>query len=777
MDTHPINAVRITPLLGEPSGGARGARTLDYSSHEPDFASRLRHQYSVIQKHVRLIIISVISCVVACAVVVFLLMTPSYTATTRLLIERNPPQVLALRDDLISPEPLMPDEHDFYRTQDEMLQSRDLAAQVIRDENLDQASFLTQKRGILGAVSHFVSQVYWAMGVKPTVVKEDGIDSALIDSYLTDLLDIKPVPQTRIVEVSISTPNRDLSAKIANAHAETYIRRGVELRSQPGQDAEAFLNDKLGELRERVRRSETALNTFRRQHGIVDDIDGLVDRLPSDKGGSNPAETDIVMQRLADINKLLTEAEADRIGLEAQENLIARQNYDALPQVVNSTLIQTLKTQTATLEETYASAFSRFTANYPVVQQARAQLDEAKAHLSREIHQVVESIHEAYQAAKQKEDNLRLSLEAQKAAALALRDDAVNYALLERDADTNRQLYDNVVQRIKELAMTTQLRASNVSIVDRASPPIHPSSPKRLLSLVLSALIGLFGGVACAFFLESLDSTIRTPQELELRLGVPVLTSVPLFTRRALGPSLDTSPTLSSLNPRELPAVFGPATGSDHQADELVECYRSLQVELLAASGRDNGRPKRILFTSSIAGEGKTITALNCAMSFAESGSRVLLIDAELRRSSCHTHLGVANDLGLSDVLMNACSTQSAIKSIIPGRLDLLSSGSVAPNPAALLGSSRMVDLLNSATVDYDHILVDSCPVLPVSDTLMLSRNVDAVVFVLDASKTMRDSALRALVKLARAHACVIGAVINKVDPANSFSTYYYNYV
>ncbi|MCI0655792.1 MAG: hypothetical protein L0170_01830, partial [Acidobacteria bacterium] len=327
------------------------------------------------------------------------------------------------------------------------------------------------------------------------------------------MLDIRPIQQTRLVKIAFNTPDPELSARLANAHAQAYIRQRAELHSRVNDEARRFLEEQRGELKRRLEKSEAVLNRYRRDREIL----------------SLNEKENTVIERLVDLNKRLTEAEAERITLEAQVRLIRNRDYNSLPAVINSALIGQLKQQLTHLEGEYASLSRQLKASHPRMEQMRAQIAESRGRLRQEIHSVVEGSESAYLAAKAKEQELRAKLEQQKAAAHALKDAAVDYAILAREVDTNRQLYENVLQRMKETGVAADLRASNVFPIGKAIPPHRPSTRLNRQSLLLSALVGLMGGVGLAFLCEYLDNTFKTPKEVQRYLRLPNLGVIPDF--------------------------------------------------------------------------------------------------------------------------------------------------------------------------------------------------------------------------------------------------------
>ncbi len=717
----------------------------------------LRDYYRVVRKHLRLIIVCFLGTSLAAALTL-LTMTPIYTAQTTLLIEPKSPQVLDFRDVLAESS-----ESEFYKTQYEILKSRTLAARVIREQRLDTDSAFTGEVRDDGFVARLWAGAQgWLMapkrGVKqffPGRPKSDGetplgVKPELINAYI-GMLAIVPSERTQLVKVAFNTPDPQLSARLANAHAQAYIYHGLAHRTQASEGAQGFLQGSLGELKERVEQSEAALNRYRQSMGII----------------SLDDKENIVVERLADLNKHLTEAEADRIGLESQVQLIRKRRYESLPAIVNSSLIQTLTVQAAQLENEYAKLTTVFKQGHPRLNQLQAQLKDKRRLQKEEIQKVVEGIDSSYLAAAAKEKQLRIEMEKQRAAALRLKNTAVEYVALAREVDTNRQLYDSVLQRMKETGVSAELRTSNVFVIDEAEQPGAPSSPKIMQSMRLAALLGLIGGVGVAFLREHLNNTLKTPQEVERYLRLPNLSIVPDFVslnwRRYAAPQI----------PSHLPAGGENGLGlSHHPLFVVTEAYCTLRTAILLSRAEEP--PKTILFTSATHSEGKTATVINTAIVFAQLGVKVLVIDADLRRPSCHQVLSVQRRPGLTELLTGLGESQELIQPTYTADLFLLSGGSAPPNPAELVGSGKMRETLASLREHYDYILIDSPPVMPVSDAVLLSTMVDGVVLVVDSRQPPKEVVRDACTRLNFARAKILGTVFNRVDFKNGNYAYAY---
>jgi polysaccharide biosynthesis transport protein len=577
----------------------------------------------------------------------------------------------------------------------------------------------------------------------------------LIDAYI-DRLEITPVQGTRLVKIAFSTPDPELAARVANVHAKAYLEQGIERRSHATDEARHFLQEKLVELKDRVEKSEAALHHYRQDRGII----------------SLDNRENIVVDRLADLHKRLTEAEADRIGLEAQTRLIRQNEYNALPAVIDNRLIQTLKIELTRLEGERADLATKVQPGDPMLGQFQTRVEQTKRRLQQEIQRIVAGIKSAYAAAKQKEDELRSKVEQQKALALGLKDAAVDYAILARAVDTNRQLYDNVLSRFKETEVLAVLRTSNVSVIDQAVPPLQPGRPRKALSLLLSAVLGLTGGMGLAFVVEHFNNTLRTSQEVERYLRLPNLGIIPDFVSSARRSSPSSQPATPGAQPLDGSAAQAGFVLAHDPFSITTEAYRMLRATLLVAQAETP--PKTLLFTSGRHGEGKTVTAINTAAVLAQMGVRVLLIDADLRCSACHIVLGIENKAGLAEVLAGRWDPSDVIRPTVSEHLFVLSSGSVPRNPAELVGSKQMHAVLASLQEQYDYILIDSPPVMLASDAMLLSTMADGVVLVANAQRTPKQVVRAARTRLTCARAKILGVVLNQLNIRNREYAYYY---
>lgn len=725
------------------------------------------HEYRrIVRKHLRLVLVIAAVCV-GLTLVRDSMTEPSYTASTTLLVRYAPSRVFE-DENLSSTQDSSREPYD--DTQHELLKSSSLANRVILDQGLMR----------LGARSSDASGSWlpgWDVlrsalaGWFPSLAEKHAtptLDDPLADSvprsvvqWYLGALQVKPIEDTQLVQVEFTTSDPKLSARMANAHARAFIQQGIELNAQASDEAQRFLAGKLDELKQRVEQSELALNNYRRDKDIVP---GLI---------SLNGHQDVVVEQLNKLNQNLQDAHLKTITLGTQLELVKAGQTDALPQVMDNKVIQGLKGDLDHLESRYASMRGEYTDDYPEMRELREKIDGTRMVLDRELKTAVASVNEQYQAALKSEEAIAAELDKQKSFALGLNDTAIKYVMLEREAETNRELYDAVLKRMKNL--TVDAHASNVSVVDAAQPPLAPSSPRTKRDLVAAAALGLLMGLCAALFTERLDNTLKTPEELERYLKLPGLAMIPDFSSAISLGSRYGAGYLPKRAVAELPA--DDAHGRDLVATYgkyslLGESFRQLRTALRLS--RAGAPPKVTMFTSAVPGEGKTTVTVNTASVFAHTGSKVLVIDADMRRPRAHRLLGLHYRPGLSEALTGAGGTELVQPTPVEN-LFFLSCGRIPPNPSELLGSSRMKEFLRELSETYDYIIIDSSPVMLVSDPLELAQVVDGVVLVTAGGHTPRHQVAAALGRLEYANAKILGVVLNKVRLHKAEFPHYYS--
>lgn len=734
----------------------------------------LHTYWRIVLKHYRLIV-AVLAGVVTLTLIKVMTETPIYTAETTIMIqpaaEGGGSNTL---EDLVQIEAAANDSDQYYKTQCAILESRALAAGVIKTLGLEHNPIFAGAPAQPGVFDRVIERLsgsarpaahapHLRVQLPPGLDENQGVSAGLVHAYL-GALGVSPMPDTNLVKISFSWSDPTLAAQIANAHIVAYEDQQTRMHGAANEDAERYLQSKLIEVKEQLEKSEAALNDYRRRKGI---IPGLI---------SLDGKDAVVLDRLADLSKDLTHAQVARIGLEAQVALIRKHDYNSLSAVLDDPEIKSVDKELDALYSQHAALASQFKSSYPPLAKLDAQIHEMQARIAVAVQKKVTALQSEYDEAVEKEKELQAEMDRQRQETLNLNDSAAQYAILQREVDTNRELYNALLTRMKDVEVSGDIHNTNVSVINSAEAPGAPTSPKKALDLLLASLGGLGLGLAAAFVIEMLDNTLKNPEEAEQYLRLPNLGVVPEF---------------SSVNgktayaPRELPLDFG-AGGSaavlppgrelvtTHGAYSRVgEAYRNLRTALLMS--RAGGPPKVTLITSATSREGKTVTAVNIAVMLAQLGGAVLLIDADLRRARCHRVLAVDNHLGLTEVLTGARQPPDVIRATEIDKLYFLGSGSVPPNPTELLNSTRMAELMAELRDHYEYIIVDSAPVLPVSDSMVLAKLTDGVVIVANGSATPRQQVRTACARLEYARAKILGVVLNKIKFHSPDYHYYYH--
>lgn len=683
-----------------------------------------------------------------------LLQTPLYTSTSTLLIQPDAPRVLDMTQ--LENSDADSQDHDIYATEYVILQSRTLAARVIKQLRLDRTylarqdkparrnAFLTLCRTVARRILHPGSELksgqFPALSVRPR----------LIDAYLKNL-SITPVSLTRLVRVSYQSQNRYLSAEIVNAHVRAYIDLELELRRDASRSAREFLEKQLVSIRKRVETSERKLNDYRHAKGIISF---------TVEGNNRIAETQLI-----NLDRALTDAETERIRLQAELLLVRSGNYGSLPEAISNPTLTTLRPQLDQLEAQYASMSAEFNPDWPPLQKLKARLDAARTLLEREQKLVADAVERQYRAAADREEQVRQAVKNEENRALALNDAALQDAVLTRDVETNRELYQSVLKRMGEMEVAEQTPMSKVTVVDWGEPSRLPSSPNIPRTMVLSAILSLMLGVSAAFALDRLDGRFKSSDELERDLHLPNLASVPELAASAPNSLLPARRQRQLDGKIRTELILTKSPELDPSITYLAEeSYRSIRTSLLFSQAAKV--PRRILITSPLPREGKTHTAVNTASAFAQTGARTLLVDADLRRPSCHLALRQENWAGLSELLATDADPKQVLERATE-RLFFISAGLPMPNPSELLTSARMRQILLTLASDFDHVFVDSAPVLVASDTIGLATMMDAVVLVV-GPETPKDAARDACTRLIKAGAVLLGVVLNRTQASDA---------
>ena len=635
-----------------------------------------------------------------------------------------------------------------------ILQSDLLALQVIRDLNLD-------RRPELGG------QAPPSIDLAPDPLQSDpSRASAAIGSFKGSLR-VNLSPNTRIIEVHYRSTEPQVAATVVNTLMQTFVENNFKARFDSTMQASDWLQKQLVDLQMKVETSQEKLVRYQREHEIL----GIDEK------------QNITMAKLDELNKQFTSAESERMDKEALYRLVESGDPDAIASSAGSIedsgpgaqspsqLLDTLRGKQADIKIQAADLNTQFGPSYPKLTQLNNQLKEIDSQIQAEMKKIASKVRGQYATALQRENMLRDAFEKQKQEANKLNESAIEYTLLKRDVETNRQLYEGLLQKLKEAGVSAGLKSNNFRIVDSARPPTGPIEPNIPRNLMFAVVLGLASGVGLAFLLEGLDNTVRTTDQAQMISGLASLGMIPLGSKSAReGPNGRRLVIASSKEAVELVAKVRPQS-------QMAESYRALRTSLLLSNL--GAPPKVIMVTSALPQEGKTTTSINCAVVLAQKkDSRVLLIDADLRRPSIHKKLGMDPGNGLSKLLTDSETNLDDVitsTTVLPN-LFVLPAGKTPPNPAELLASSNMRDLLADLREKYDHIVIDTPPSLSVTDAVVLSPRADAVVLVIRSGQTTKQALRRSRDILTQVNAKVVGVLLNAVDLSSPDYYYYYEY-
>ena len=723
--------------------GSNGAVELVSVSHRPvwELSPREPHLYDyllILRKHQWLILSFMLAVVTIVAIATFR-MQPVYVATSRIEMDRENSNILPFQG--ADSYDFMMDLENYIETQSKILTSETLALQTIRNGGLAARPEFSSPGGPSEAV---------AIGSLANQKRPPELGEFL------GSLSVKRVPNSRLMDVSFESTDPQLAARVVNVHIATYIEQNFRSRYEATTRATTWLADQLGELKVKVQKAEDARIAYERQNQIwtIDD------------------KQNITTQRLGDVNKELTEAQSERMKKESLYQFAKAGNLDAVPQVQsNSALVDLLKKRTETSAQ-YADALSQYGPNFPKVQRLQAQLKEADDSIEREKKKILDVLESDYQEVRQREVLLTQRLDQQKAEANQMAEKLVEYNILKREAEANKSLYDGLMTKLKETAISQGLRSSNIRVVDPAMIPSTPARPAKARNVMLAFLVGLVGGIGLALLREYLDNTVKTPDDVETLARLPSLAVVPQFA--------DANGTAKK---QRLLQGFA-ANGHDKRIElvaqhlpksQMSEAFRALRTSILLSQA--DHPPQVILVTSALPREGKTTAAANLAVTLAQLGDRTVLVDADLRKPGVGRllNLGTGKYAGLSSYLAGVSSLElvTVPHPSIPN-LAAIPTGPLPPNPADLLSSHKFADAITELRTKYKFIVIDSPPVMAATDAVIVSVQTDGVLLVVRSGATPKEAFTRTRDLLNSVKCRILGVVLNAVD--SNAPDYYYSY-
>ncbi len=654
---------------------------------------------------------------------------PVYQAKTSLLIEPKAAKFLSI-EDLYGPEGVGR-AGEYYQTQKEIIQSRTLAEDVVNRLQLWTHPEFDPTREAPSRARLNLKLADWlpwlAKDEEPPT--EEAVRKATVDAFM-GRLGVEPVRNSQIIDVTFEANDPKLSAEVANTVANAYIEAGLEARLSMVQKATSWLTDRLDGLRTKVEESEKALQAYREQQGLVD----------------MAGDSDLASAQLQSISERLVSARAKVGELEsmyAQARNLQSQGATSLSSLQSPLVVQ-MKTAEAEAERKIAELSQRYGPKHPKMIAAQSDLQAARQKLRGELGNVVAGVNKELAAARATAAQLQREYDQLKGQVQDVNRKGFRLQALEREVAANRQLYDTFLTRFKETNVAGDMDSTNARVVDPAVVPTVPVKPRKALMVSIAIVLALFAGIGLAFLLEHLDNTLKSGEELEDRLGLPMLGSLPLL-RLKKG---------EQLKPER---VF-----ADDSKSTFAEAIRTIRTGVVL-SGLDNPH-KIVVVTSTIPGEGKTTVSMNLALALGQL-EKVLLIDADMRRASIAQQLGFAKDTpGLSNLVAGTAKASECIHPVEGTSVHVLPAGIIPPNPLELLSSHRFSELLDKLSEAYDRIVIDTAPTQAVSDALVLSTQASAVVYVVKADSTPYPLAQTGVKRLRHVNAPLVGAVLNQVD-------------
>ena len=597
------------------------------------------------------------------------------------------------------------------------------------------------------------------LGPKSPVHHLDPNDRNVQDAmigFLGGALSVGRVPKTEIISIQYTSLSPKLSAEVVNTLIQDYVERSFQTRYAATQRVSQWLQGQLDDLRQNVEHSQEQLVEMQKRLGVL---------------GFSDQTHDLELDTLDNLSHAASEAKIQSILAEARYRMLTGTNPDLIdgsPNVMgssNATLLATLRNQETNLESQAAQLNTQYGPNYPEVRQLKAEMQQTQKAINQEQKRVMAEAKTEYETANQNKEMTQAALDKELAGAYKQRDDLAQYELLQREYQSNRALYEGLLSRLREAGIESGLASSEIDVIDTARIPMYPSGISRSSRVMVGLLFGLFGGMALAFFVDSLDTSLRTVHDIESVSELPSLAVIP--RARKLLPRSIAEDTRSAAM-RNVDVLGQPNS-------QFAEAFRSLRTALmLSGVGQP---PQLILVTSSTPAEGKSTVATNLASILAFRDARVLLIDADLRRPTVHSRFGVSGKVGLSTVLSGSNTLDEALQSVpdIPN-LSLLTSGPVPPFPTEMIVSKAMSELLVECRRRYTHIVLDSPPILTITDGIVLAPQSDAVLLVVRYGRASKHSVRRAHDLLQRAEVRMGGTVINAVDTSSQRYYGYYGY-
>ncbi len=717
------------------------AEHLRLEDFEPEEETHLRDYLGVILRR-KWVVITFALCVIVTVTASTFMMRPLYKATAVIRINIGNPDPITLKDD-----PGIRLEDNYYETQYNILKSRALAKRTIQSLMLYEDPDFNPGAGksLFATLKGWLANLVPALGSvggygRPAKAPTEKEYTSLVNKFLS-MVQIMPEKKTQLVRVSFISPFPELAQKTVNGLADSYIDFNIDNRLDASKKTGAVLQKQINLFKAKVEASEAALDDYASKNGML-----IVD--------SKDNKQNIMIEKLAAISQALNAATTKRLQAEALHTELGRPGIDS-PVLINNALIQDLRKQYASLQAQYSNLLNIYKPEYPKMQMLKSQMRAISRSIAHEKRQVIGSVASDYQTDLRDENYLSQEYAKQEGRILTYQKSNSQYQILKGDVDANRALYGTLLDRMKQVTAAATRTDTNIQVLDRAELPTAPYKPNKQENIALSMLFGLAGGIGLAFFIEYFDNTFKNTHEIEKTTRLPALGMIPM---------------------QKFPAVVKrPLIAYSQSRSPVAEAFRSIGTFIMLSSSAKP--PKTILVTSPGEKEGKTTICINTAMALAESTGNGVIIDADLRKPKLHHSFGTDNAVGLSTFLSgNAEFEEGLIQKTQINGLNIITSGPIAPNPSELVVSRRMKDLLEALYTMYDFVIIDSPPLMGMSDSIYLSRIVDGSVIVIKAGETTKQVLSETKKIYRNINAKILGVVLNGIKENDLKYNYYSNY-